>query len=719
MADSAYQPRDADIDIGRLFGAIWRDKVSIILGALVITALVGLALSQLTPVYRSDARVLIDGGESVFTRPQQNAGVEQALLDQEAIESQVQIITSSDLLLQVAEELKLGALPEFDETLDMSALKRGLVTLGLSADPAEVPAEKRVLRSMREKLQVFPVEGSRVIVIEFASEDPEIAARVPNALAAAYTRLESSAQLADTGEAATYLEGEIRQLESGVREAEARVADFRAANGLLVGQNETVLATQQLAEISTELSRVRADRSALEARVQSVETALASGAALDAQPDVIASPLIARLVETQVRLNAELADLSTSLLPGHPRIKALNSQIADLDSRLRQQAAKVLEGLRNEAAIARDREAELNRDLAQLKSASAEANTQEVELRALEREAASQRALLESYLIRYREARSRDEGEYAPASARVISRATVPFEAAFPKMLPLLAATFAASLILMVLVTLMRELFSGRALVPAAVHVPDSAAPSMAVPDLVADNGAGVTAMPVSRAANDMRPSAAVPARHAPDAAAGFTVEALAEKLVRRGAGRAIFVTPLRAAGSVNAVVLARHLDTEGLRTIVVDLTGEGTASRLMLADPDLPGVSDLLAADASYSDVIHGDRASRAHVMPVGTADQTRAVAGIGRLPLILSGLGSAYDLVIVDCGPTDAAGLARLATDDSEIVLSIETGTAEDAVETAEELVEAGFDDVLIVVEAATPDDGPGTPARRRAMA
>ncbi len=714
MADPVFSPRDADIDIGRLFAAIWRDKFRILFGAIVLTALVALVLSLLAPTYKSDARILIDAGESVFTRPAQDVGNDQALLDQEAIESQVQIMTSSDLLMKVAEDLKLGALPEFDETLSMSAFKRGLVTLGLAGDPAEVSAEKRVLSAMRSKLQVYPVEGSRVIVIEFQSEDPEIAARVPNAIAAAYTELESTAQLDNTDEAATYLEGEIAQLEAGVRDAEARVADFRSSSGLLVGQGETILATQQLAELSTELSRVRAQRSSIEARVQSVESALSSGAALDAQPDVIASPLIGRLVETQVRLNAELADLSSALLPGHPRIKALNSQIADLDIRLRQQAEKVLNGLRSEAAIARDRENELNRDLAQLKAASSDANTQEVELRALEREAASQRALLESYLIRYREARSRGEGDYAPAKARVISRATVPFEATFPKMVPLLGATFVASLIALMLITLMRELFSGRALVPAAT--------GFVAEEAFEDDEADIAAQPTMFAPQAAAEVSA--ANNKPVASArtqsdvtGFTVEGLAEKLMRRGAGRAIFVTPLGAVGSSNPVILARHLDAEGLRTIVVDLTGEGTASRLMLEDFDVTGISDLLAAEASYADVIHGDRASRAHVMPIGLADQSRALAGIGRLPIILSGLGSAYDLVIVDCGPTDAAGLMRLVTDDSELILSIDPENAEQAVVTAQDLLDAGFDDVLVVLEEGAPDHGPGTPARRRA--
>ena len=85
-------------------------------------------------------------------------------------------------------------------------------------------------------------------------------------------------------------------------------------------------------------------------------------------------------------------------------------------------------------------------------------------MRALEREAAAQRDLLESYLARYREATSRRDGNYLPVDARVFSRAVVPLEPYFPKIVPIVGSTFAASLLVMALATLLGELFSGRAM---------------------------------------------------------------------------------------------------------------------------------------------------------------------------------------------------------------------------------------------------------------
>lgn len=705
MSRVEYATQDADIDIGRLFAALWRDKLRIALGAIALTGLAFAGLSTLTPQYRSDARLLIESGESVFTRPQadQTLNSSSTLLDPEGVTSQVEILTSSDLLSRVATDLKLSQYEEFNPAGSMSSLKAGLVALGLVEDPALVSVEKRVLDNLRERLQVYPVAKSRVIVIEFGSENPELAAQVPNALARAYLELESRAQLATTGQAASYLADEVAQLQQGVREAEAAVARYRAGSDLLVGQNSSVLATQQLGETATELSRVRAERASAEARARNVREALDRGASIASLSDVVRSDLIGRLREREIALEAQIADLSATLLSGHPRIQGLQAQLRNLSSQIRAEARRVLAGLENEADIAREREEELTAQLAELKAASANAGDRSVELRALEREAASQRALLENYLVRYREAQSRDEGQYAPAGARLISSAIVPVEASFPKMAPLLGASFFVSLIVMMLATLLRELLSGRAFAPVA-------APTPAGPVTIDPSGGSTQgrAAPVETPRERNEPGRATTEAARPDTAADpdHGVEALARALAREGVNRAIVVSPEGDAGAVASVALARHMAGEGLRVVLVDLTVSGAATRRMLHDRDCPGITDLLAASASYAEVIYSDFATAAHVIPSGTAETEQAMRAVDRLPIILDALVSAYDMVVVECGPTDADGLKRLVGESGQVVLSVADPAAPVIVQAAENLVEGGYEDILLVTARETAE-------------
>ena len=149
------------------------------------------------------------------------------------------------------------------------------------------------------------------------------------------------------------------------------------------------------------------------------------------------SELIRRLSEQRVTLRAQLAEQSSTLLPQHPRIKELRAQIADLDQQIRTEGERVVRQLENDAKVAGARLDTTSATLEQLKKQAASTSDQDVQLRALEREAKSQRDLFESYLAKYREATARDSIAAAPADARIISRAVVSNLPYSPKKVPI------------------------------------------------------------------------------------------------------------------------------------------------------------------------------------------------------------------------------------------------------------------------------------------
>ena len=120
---------------------------------------------------------------------------------------------------------------------------------------------------------------------------------------------------------------------------------------------------------------------------------LQSGKPIEAS-EVLNSELMRRLSEQRVTLRAQLAEQSSTLLDGHPRIKELKAQLADLDRQLREEASKVSRSLDNDARIASGRVEGLSASLDQLKKQASSTNGQDVQLRALEREAKAQRDLL-------------------------------------------------------------------------------------------------------------------------------------------------------------------------------------------------------------------------------------------------------------------------------------------------------------------------------------
>jgi hypothetical protein len=137
------------------------------------------------------------------------------------------------------------------------------------------------------------------------------------------------------------------------------------------------------------------------------------------------------------RAQRQLAEPSATLLPSHPRIKQLSSELADVRVQIRAEANKIVKSLEHEAVVAAARETSLRNSLTEVQTQASGMSDAEVKLRALEREAKAQRHLLESYLARFRDASARHDIGAVPAQATIVSRAHASIKPSFPKRGPM------------------------------------------------------------------------------------------------------------------------------------------------------------------------------------------------------------------------------------------------------------------------------------------
>ncbi|NKM53108.1 chain-length determining protein [Rhizobium anhuiense] len=705
---SVARDQDVDIDLGQLARAVWARRLRILTITLVGAGVAFAGAKIMSPQYRSETRILIEPRAPAFANTQQvNDASAGPLMDELNIASQVQLLQSADLLKKVINDLKLYNLPEFDDAANGSAMSSILVKLHLKKNPLENPPEERVIDAFVERLQVYQVPGSRVIGINFTSKDPKLAAAIPNAMANVYLSTQSGAKLDSNSEATRWLEPEIEGLRRKVSEAEKKVAEYRTSHGLLQTNGTTTFPAQQLNDISAELTRVRGDKANAEARAQAVRNALSSGEASDTLPDIMSSQAIQRLKATESGLQSQISDLQTSLLNNHPRLKSLRAQLADIRTQIRQETQKILTSIENESKVADLRASELERQSDTVQATSARAGEDEVGLNALEREANAQRQLLETYLVRYREAASRADSNSSPADARIVSRAVEPVDPYFPKVVPIVVVAAVATLIMSAIITMLAELFSGRALRPvdaspeaieaeAAVeekHVPQAAPIAVAVRKPVQPSMLAVVA-------DEDEPVAAVEAAEAPEDDNEFSIASVADYLTGSRAPLAIAISPTGDNGSAATVSLTRALADAGRRVILIDMTGSGYPTELMVEDQAALGVTDLLCGEAAFGDTIHSDRLSDAHLIPQGQSDVRRAMRGVDRLSLLLDALAAAYDLVVVECGSADVAGVSRLTRSrDVEIILSLPEVEETIFVALMTEFQAAGYERVVLM--------------------
>src|SRR5215831_16633161 len=598
----------AEIDLGALGRALWRKRVLIAGLTLLAAAIAFLVVNMITPRYKSEARVLIETRENIFFRPDAEKAIERGTtVDQEAMTSQVQLILSRDLARDVIKKLKLADRPEFDPVLAGPSLLRTLLSLfGIIRDPMEMTPEERVLKTYYDRLSVFQVEKSRVIAIEFESQDPVLAAQVANAIAEGYLVLQQAAKQEQTRAAGNWLSGEIERLRTRTSEAEAKVEQYRAKTNLFIGNNNTTLSNQQLGDFNAQLAAARGQKSDAEAKARLIRDALKAGGPIEFS-DITNSELMRRLSEQRITLRAQLAEQSSTLLGQHPRIKELRAQIADLEGQMRGEADRMARSLENDAKLATARVDGLTNGLDQLKRQAASTNEQDVQLRALERDAKSQRDLLESYLAKYREATARDSIGSAAPDARIISSAVVSNTPSWPKKLPTVLVAALAMFVLSSGFILSSELLSALPAQSTAIVTPTDV-PAPEVEEPIRDLRSAIQA--VERARDGIA---------AADPTALDPVEGLARELNGEGARRITVVGAMRDVGaSMTAIALARRLAQQS-RVVLVDLALGAPGLSMIAADPATPGIAELVAGTASFGQVITRDLYSRVHLIMAG----------------------------------------------------------------------------------------------------
>jgi uncharacterized protein involved in exopolysaccharide biosynthesis len=697
-----------EADFRALGRALWRKKLRILAFTVIAAAAAFVVVNAITPRYRSEARVLLEARENVFLRAEADKQQDRSAVDAETVTSQVQVILSRDLAREVIKQQGLAGVPEFNSAAGSSIGKLLLTLVGLSRNPSEMTADERVLEAYYDRLSVNAIERSRVITIDFSSANPDLSARIANAIASTYLTMQQAAKQQQTREASQWLAGEIDNMRKKVAEADAKIEDYRAKANLYAGSNNSSLPSQQLTEITSQLSAARGQKADLETRSRQLRDLLKSNKSIEAS-DIANSETMRRLTEQRVALRAQLAEQSSTLMDQHPRIKELRAQIGELDRQMRTEAERLARQLENDAKLADDRIDSLTKSLDQVKKLASHTNEQDVQLRALEREGKAQRDLLESYLAKYREAVARDNIKAAPAEARIISRASPAIKPDYPKKVPIVLIAAFAAFTLSAGFIMTGELLSpsagyAYAYPPAAYVAAPPLVPVVQQPVMAAAPPPPVAAPPVTPVRVEPPPIMARARAHVPPMAAS-SIEQIAGWLRQSGeAGRRVAVTGSgRNVGTTYAAIsLARALAAQG-SVVLVDLAFNAPNLAVISTEPQAPGIAELLRGQVSFGDVITRDQYSTLNLIATGNvAGDAMGLAAAPMLPSAIDALSQSYDFVVIDAGAVPEIAAERLPPLAARGVLVASDAASPAARSARERLLAAGFPDVSLTLGA-----------------
>lgn len=458
---------DAPFTLGDLMRVVRQRRHLIHRVAIVTIVLTGIVLLLLPTLYSATAVIMLD------QRKNNVADVSAVLTnlptDTASLQNQVQILTSRDLASDVIDTLHLDQDPEFNPARSTSPFA-GMPGFGTLINPLKwfkprpVPGSAEALAAEREaviddvlrRLSVDTVGLSTSIDVAFRAEDPDKAARIANAFAAAYVTEQVRTKSDAARQATGWLSVRVDQLSDQAQAAETAVQQYKAEHNLNEAADGTSLIDQQLGAINTQLVQARADLAAKEATYNRVKTLIASGRVADVS-QVVASPLIVQLRTQEATLLQQEADMATRYGPMHPKLIAVQSQRQDLEAKLKQEVDRIAGTLENDVVVSRAQVVSLNTSLQRTEHDAATQNLATVKLKALQADAASTRSMYESFVTRLRQ--TQDQEAIQMSDARVISPAPVPNAPVSPQRTLIFAASIPAGLLLGLLAALMAERF--------------------------------------------------------------------------------------------------------------------------------------------------------------------------------------------------------------------------------------------------------------------
>jgi tyrosine-protein kinase Etk/Wzc len=716
---------DGEPDMRGLGRALWRRKASILGLTLLAAGIAYLVVNAITPRYQSESRLLLEARENVFLRAEADKTGERSTIDPEAVTSQIQLVLSRDLARDVIRKEKLADNPEFDPASgSMTPMRSFLGLLGIGRDLTTMSREERTLEAYYDRLNVYAIEKSRVIAIDFSSANAELAARVANTTAETYLNMQQAAKQDQTRAAGTWLAGEIEKMRTKVADAEAKVEEYRSRVNLFAGSNNTSLPSQQLTEINSQIAAARGQKTDLEARARQLRDLVSSGKPIDSA-DITNSDTMRRLIEQRIAARAQLAEQSTTLLDQHPRIKELKAQIAEIDRQIGVEGGRLLRQLDNDASVAGDRLVMLTANLDQAKQMASQTSEQDVQLRALEREAKTQRDLLESYLVKYREASARDSINAAPPEARIISRATPAIKPAYPKKLAIVLIAAFAAFTLSAGFTVTGALLAAPATsygyAPAPKFHPQPIAPPAPVPQAASQfeslietpieapitgaiKGAMTGAITDQVASPPLAPNLDDRVAGAPEKSS--TVERVAGELRQAGDSRRrlLVMGTVRNVGTTYAAIsLARAL-VQSANVVLVDLAFNAPNLSVLSSNPNAPGIAELVRGSASFGDIVTRDQHSRLHIVATGmVGNDIVTLASSPMLGTVIEALSHNYDHVVIDAGAAGDVASERLASLAKRVLLVAADPSSAVTRAVRDRLLQAGYNDVAVVAGGA----------------
>jgi succinoglycan biosynthesis transport protein ExoP len=316
-----------------------RRKIMIVATGLLAMAVTALIVAQMTPLYKASSRVMLDVRKFKLVATEAAlSGVDAGNLG--AVNTELEIIKSEDLLGRVVDKLGLVANPDFNGTKTPDFLTEALAPVRdlwsmavatvmppqRNAAPAPRPVAENndprrqaAIGTIASRLATTILGRTYIILTTVETPNGALSAQIANTIADFYLVDQLDAKYDANKRATEWLEERLRDLRRNLQTADDAVALYRHDKGL-AGSPEGAASSQTLADL-------------IMASVNPAELANIA--------EVSANGTLAALRMQDVELSRRLSELSDKYGENHPRMVQARSELSSVRGRMSAETSRV------------------------------------------------------------------------------------------------------------------------------------------------------------------------------------------------------------------------------------------------------------------------------------------------------------------------------------------------------------------------------------------
>jgi capsular exopolysaccharide synthesis family protein len=417
-----------------------RRQLPIISFSVLLSTGIGVAYLLTTPpMFTAQTSMIIDTHKiQIFQKPEQTSNSN--VVDSGMVDSEIEMLRSENVILAVIKRFDLANDPEFDgrgSDLFHAILGKVSDLFHRREILNDYERTRRAVVVFENRLTVKRLGLSYIIQVSFVSLDPKRAADIADAVANEYILDQLQAKFQAARQAGGWLRDRLQELREQAAAAERAVVDFKIQNSIVStgGPDKRLVHEQQVAELNSQLVIARAQVSEAGARLERIEAVARTespDSAVDATvTDTLKDEVIIKLRSQYLALAEREADWSRKYGNTHLAVVNLRGQMSEIRHSIFDELQRIAQTYRSDYAIAKQRQAGLERQLADAVSYSQGADRAQVQLTQLESSAQSYRALYDDFLRRYTE--SVQAQSWPVTEARVVTPASQPLTKSNPK----------------------------------------------------------------------------------------------------------------------------------------------------------------------------------------------------------------------------------------------------------------------------------------------